>query len=311
MARWAPTPLAPMPAGSLVAAAASTPPYSLPSRPIWPMASIEGAPCWPLHSIFSAAKESWSPSLNMPRVLPCVAASAIENGGFTEAMGDFESQMCERSMTRALAIAASRVCARESFAKADVVPQATLNPTTTARQGAPKSVTLPFRSGLNMSSSWRQIMQSSGKASQAKRANPSPASTIDSPSAARQNRPDGEAHAFFEIPTGGIRSRAGVLRGHCARRTGENPRCLGGPGREPGFHPVRKARPRAAYGQVVYLRGGALPGRAAHDHCDGQWRTRDRRPRLLLVRAGGAELGDERSAGHRRRVPGRRRGVLQ
>src|SRR6266700_5274058 len=77
----------------------------------------------------------------MPRVLPCVAASVIENGGFTDAMGDFESQACERSMTRALAIAASRVCARGSFAKADDVPRARTNTTTT------------FRSGLNMSSS--------------------------------------------------------------------------------------------------------------------------------------------------------------
>src|SRR5712691_11605152 len=94
----------------------------------------------------------------MPRVLPCVAASDIENGGFTDARGDFESQVCERSMTRALAIAASRVCARESFAKADVVPQAKTNTTTT------------FRSDLNMSSSWRQIMRSPGKASQEKRA---------------------------------------------------------------------------------------------------------------------------------------------
>src|SRR5712692_7737986 len=87
----------------------------------------------------------------MPRALPCVAAIAIENGGFTDAMGDFESQVCERSMTRALAIAASRVCTLRSFAKADIVPQAMLNTTTTARQQAP--VTLSFRSGLNMRSS--------------------------------------------------------------------------------------------------------------------------------------------------------------
>src|SRR5216683_2736021 len=104
----------------------------------------------------------------MPRVLPCVAASAIENGGFTDAMGDFESQVCERSMTRALAIAASKVCARESSAKAEVVPQATLNTTTAARQRTPDSAMVSIGSGLNMSSSLRQIMQSPGKASQGK-----------------------------------------------------------------------------------------------------------------------------------------------
>src|SRR6266702_1344753 len=254
MARWAPTPLAPMPAGSLVAAAA----------------------CTPLHSIFSAAKESWSPSLNMPRVLPCVAASAIENGGFTDAIGDFESQACERSMTRALAIAASRVCARESFAEADDVPQAKTNTTTT------------FRSGLNMSPPWRQNHAVAGqsKSSEARlRASTRfpPLNTIDSPSTARQNPPDGRAHAFVEIPIGGFRPRACVLSGHYARRAGENPRRMGDAGREPRLHPVREARPRAAHGQVVYLRGGALPGRAAHDHRDGQWRARDRRPRILLV----------------------------
>src|SRR5713101_3575131 len=133
----------------------------------------------------------------MPRVLPCVAASAIENGGFTDAMGDFESQVCERSMTRALAIAASRVCARESFAKADDVPQAMLNTTTTARERAPGSVTLSSRSGLNMGSSLAGNHAVAGQSKSSEAVFQSsirfrPLNTIDSPSAARQNPPDGE-----------------------------------------------------------------------------------------------------------------------
>src|SRR5712691_6112136 len=133
----------------------------------------------------------------MPRVLPCVAASAIENGGFTDAMGDFESQVCERSMTRALAIAASRVCARESFAKADIVPQVRTNTTTTARQRASNNVTPSSRSGLNIGSSLagNHAVARQSKSSEAQaQANIRflPLTTIDSPGAARQNPPDGE-----------------------------------------------------------------------------------------------------------------------
>ena len=66
------------------------------------MASMLGAPCWPLQCITSAANESCPLSPNVPRVFACVATSSNENGGFTDAIGDSVSQVCERSMRRAL-----------------------------------------------------------------------------------------------------------------------------------------------------------------------------------------------------------------
>ena len=93
IASCAPTPLAPMPSGFEVDAAASTPPKSLPSRPMCPIASMLGAPCWPLKCMTSAVKESWPPSPNVPRVFACVAASANAYGGLTEAIGDVISQV--------------------------------------------------------------------------------------------------------------------------------------------------------------------------------------------------------------------------
>src|SRR6185503_14932056 len=101
MSRCAPTPLRPMPRVSAVAAAASTPPNSLPSRPMWPMASMLGAPCWPLHCWISEVKDSLPPSPNAPRVLACVAFKVMVYGGLTLAIGEFSSQVCDRSNMRA------------------------------------------------------------------------------------------------------------------------------------------------------------------------------------------------------------------
>src|SRR5437867_3749248 len=86
MARWAPTPLRPSPRGSLVAAMASTPPKSRPSRPMWPRASILGAPCWPLHCMISEVNDRWPSKAGLWIVLAWVASSLIENGGLTLAI---------------------------------------------------------------------------------------------------------------------------------------------------------------------------------------------------------------------------------
>src|SRR6185436_7751814 len=101
MSRCAPTPLRPMPRVSLVALAASTPPNSSPLWPMWPIASIEGAPCCPLHCWISEVKESWPSESKVPRVPACVAFSTIEYGGLTLAIGEFSSQVCDRSKMRA------------------------------------------------------------------------------------------------------------------------------------------------------------------------------------------------------------------
>ena len=67
-----------------------------------------GAPCWPLQRITSPVKESWPPSPKAPRVLVWLAAcgsfagsSVIEKLGLTPAIGEFSSQSCDRSKSRA------------------------------------------------------------------------------------------------------------------------------------------------------------------------------------------------------------------
>ena len=70
----------PMPAGVAVAATASTPPCSLRSRPMWPMASMVGAPCWPLKYMMSEAQETRLPGTwpKISWVIRCVRLSAKE-----------------------------------------------------------------------------------------------------------------------------------------------------------------------------------------------------------------------------------------
>ena len=93
------------------------------------------------------------------------------------------------------------------------------------------------------------------------------------------------------------------------RRAGEDPRGLRGAGRQLAVDPVREAGARAPRRQVVRVRGGALPGHAADDH-RARHRARGRRPGVRLVRDRGPERRHGRPARHRRRVPGRRRGLL-
>src|SRR5689334_773197 len=94
---------APMPPGVDVAATASTPPCSLRSRPMWPMASIVGAPCWPLKNMISDAHDTRLPGTwpKISCVILCVRFSANEYGGLSESTGDWSLQVNDRSKTRA------------------------------------------------------------------------------------------------------------------------------------------------------------------------------------------------------------------
>ena len=79
-----------MPPGVEVAATASTPPCSLRSRPMWPMASMVGAPCWPLKNMISDAHDTRLPGTwpKISCVILCVRFSANEYGGFRLSTGD-------------------------------------------------------------------------------------------------------------------------------------------------------------------------------------------------------------------------------
>ena len=67
-----------MPPGVEVAATASTPPCSLRSRPMWPMASSVGEPCCPLKYMMSDAHDTRLPGTcpKISWVILCVRLSA-------------------------------------------------------------------------------------------------------------------------------------------------------------------------------------------------------------------------------------------
>ena len=93
-------------------------------------------------------------------------------------------------------------------------------------------------------------------------------------------------------------------------RSAENPRCLGGRAQQSAADPVRQAGHRAAPRPI--LRDGCDPllRHAADDFGVRRERDRYRAPRLFVAGGGDRECRHDRSARHRRRVPGRRSGLL-
>src|SRR5882757_3835509 len=118
------------------------------------------------------------------------------------------------------------------------------------------------------------------------------------------------SHALFEAADRPLR-RAIFQCGVGAKRGArEDPRVVDRADHQLGANARGEEGARAASRQIVRAGARTLRRHAADDYGAGQWRARDRQPRVLHAADRDPECRNERLAGDRRRAAGRRRRLL-